>query len=112
MFTGADRKLEVFTQYYASLTTVLPIKNITSNFISAGVINFEDEEAIQQMTRSSEGSSFVLRKIANFLKAGQTNSFDRLLFIMEEYGGVSCEELANQIRKDLAGNTTGTAVKL
>jgi len=65
----ADRKLEVFTKYYSSLTSVLPIKNITSHLISAGVISFEDEEVIQQMTRSLEGSSLVLRKKASSLKA-------------------------------------------
>ena len=107
MFIGADRKLEVFTKYYASLTSVLPIKNITSHLISVGVISFEDEEVIQQMTRSSEGSSLVLRKIASSLKADQTKSFDMLLLTMEEHGGVSCDELANQIREELAQTTTG-----
>ena len=110
MFIGADRKLEVFTKYYASLTSVLPIKNITSHLISAGMISFEDEEVIQQMTRSSEGSSLVLRKIASSLKVGQTKSFDKLLLIVEEHGGVSCNELANQMRGELTQNTTGILI--
>ena len=92
--------MKVFTKYYASLTSVLPIKNITSHFISAGVISFEDEEVIQQMTRS-EGSSLFLRKIASSLKAGHTKSFDKLLCIMEEHGSMSCGELANQMREEL-----------
>ncbi|XP_065891851.1 uncharacterized protein [Dysidea avara] len=99
--SGAEKKLEVFTKYYASLTSTLPIKNLSSHFISGGVINFEDEEAIQQMARSSEGSSSVLRKIASSLKAGQTKSFDNLLSIMEQHGDVSCSELADQIREEL-----------
>ena len=107
-FIGADRKLEVFTKYYASLCSVLPMKNITSHFVSAGVISFEDEEVIQQMTRSSEGSTLVLRKIANSLKAGQMKTFGNLLSIMEQHGGVSCEELANQMRGELSVNTNGT----
>ena len=52
-------------------------------------------------------SSWVLKKIASSLKAGQTNSFDELLMIMEEYGDASCDELANQMREELAQNTTG-----
>jgi len=91
----------VFTKYYASLASTLPIKNFTSYFISGGVISFEDEEVIQQMARSSEGSSLVLRKIASALKAGQTRSFDHLLSIMELHGDLSCTELANQIKEKL-----------
>ena len=102
----------MFTKYYASLTSVLPIKNITSHLVSAGVISFEDEEVIQQMTRPSEGSSLVLRKIAGSLKAGQTKSFDKLLLIMEERGGVSCDELANQMRDDLKQTTGMTELLL
>jgi len=112
VFIEADRKLEVFTKYYASLSSVLPIKNITRHFISAGMISFEDEEVIQQMARSSEGSSLVLRKIASSLKAGQTKSLDNLLFIMEEHGGVSCNELANQMREELEQNITGMVIIL
>ena len=94
-------------KYYASLISLLPIKNIASHLISAGIISFEDEEVIQQMTRSSKGSSLVLRKIASSLKAGQAKSFDKFLLIIEEYGGVSCDELANQMRGELAQNTNG-----
>lgn len=91
----------MFTKYYASLTSTLPIKNFTSHFISGGVISFEDEEVIQQMARLSEGFSLVLRKIASSLKAGQTKSFDKLLSIMEQHGGLSCSELVANIREEL-----------
>ena len=104
--------MEVFTKYYSSLTSVLPIKSITSHLISAEMISFEDEEVIQQMTRSSEGSFLVLKKIASSLKVGQTKSFDKLLLIMEEHGGMSCNELANQMRGELTQNTTGILIKL
>ncbi|XP_065895596.1 uncharacterized protein [Dysidea avara] len=108
---GADRKLEVFTKYYASLSSVLPIKSITSHFISAGVISFEDEEVIQQMSSSLARSTLVLRKIASSLQAGQTKSFDKLLFIMEEHGGMPCDDLANQMRVELVQDMAGRIPK-
>ena len=92
--------MEVFTDYYASLTSILPIRNITSRLINERVISFEDEEEIKKISES-EGSSLVLRKVASSLRAGQTKSFDLLLSIMEEVGNVSCKELVNQMRKEL-----------
>ena len=79
----------------------MPIKSLTSYFVAEKIISFEDELVIQQTTRQSEAVSLVLRKITGSLEAGQTTSFDKLLIIMEQYGGISCEELANQMRQDL-----------
>lgn len=100
IFIGVAKKLEVFTKYYDKFTNVLPIRNISSHFVSAGIMSFEDEEAIQQSTSSSTFSQF-LRNIARSLEAGQTKSFDKLLFIMEKHGGISCKELVDQIRNEL-----------
>ena len=61
------------------------------------IITFE-EEGIQQVSVRSEAASIVLRKIASGLKAGFTGSFEKLLFIMQQYGDICCVELANEIK--------------
>ena len=99
--------LEVFTTHYSKLQNILPIKNLSGHFVSERIINFEEEQIIQQTVVQSQAASIVLRKIANSLKAGHTISFDKLLIIMKDCGGLCCEELANQIRGELSENTTG-----
>jgi len=82
----------------------LPIKSLSKYLVGEGIINFEDEEKIQQTSRQSEASSMALRKIAASLKA----SFDTLLSIMEQHGSVACVELVNQINGQLMQNIDGT----
>ena len=98
--------LEAFTNHYSKLQNILPVKNLSGHFISERIINFEEEQIIQTVGQS-QAATIVLRKIANSLQAGQTGSFDKLLNIMKDYGGLCCEELANQMRGELSENTTG-----
>ena len=56
--------------------------------MSERIITFEEEEEIQQVSVRSNAASVVLRKIAGSLKAGLTGSFEKLLFIMEQYGDI------------------------
>ena len=100
--------LEVFTNHYSKLQNILLVKNLSGHFVSERIINFEEEQIIQQTVGQSQAASIVLSKIANSLQAGQTRSFVKLLIIMKDYGGLSCEELANQMRGELSENTTGT----
>lgn len=96
----------MFTKHYASLINVLPIKNLSKYFVSEGIISFEDDEIIQQISVQSEATSLVLRKIATSLKIGQPKSFDTFLSIMEKYGNVTSGELANQMRGQLMKNVS------
>ena len=100
--------LEVFTNHYGKLQNILPVKNLSGHFVSERIINFEEEQIIQQTVGQSQAASIVLRKIANSLQVGQKRSFVKLLIIMKDHGGLSCEELANQMRGELSENTTGT----
>ena len=100
--------LEVFTNHYSKLQNTLPVKNLSGRFVSERIISFEEEQIIQQTVGQSQAASIVLRKIANSLQAGQKRNFVKLLIIMKDHGGLSCEELANQMREELSENTTGT----
>ena len=105
---GNDRALEIFINNYSKLQIIVPVKNLSGHLITERIINFEEEQNIHQAVGQSQAASIVLRKIANSLQAGQTKSFDKLLLIMREHGGLSCEELANQIRAELSENTIAT----
>ena len=104
--------LEVFTNHYSKLQNILPIKSLCGDLVCERIINFEEEQIIQQTVGQTQAASIVLRKIANSLQAGQTTSFDKLLSIMKDYGDLACKELANQIRGELSRNTTGMVIEL
>ena len=101
MFLIAKKKLEVFTDYYSKLVSVLPIKTLTSHLVTKRIISFEEEKEIRQASPESESTRLVLEKIVNSLQAGVACNFDELLFIMEHYGTIACEELASEIRLKL-----------
>ena len=93
--------MEVFTDYYSKLISVLLIETLTSHLVTKRIINFEEEEEIRQTPLESQSSCLVLKKIASSLQAGLAYGFDELLLIMEQYGNISCVELASEIRLKL-----------
>ena len=94
---GADKKLEAFTTNYSNLTSVLPIKSLTSYFVA------EKNYKLWRWT----GDSTNYQTIRGSVFGAQEDSWlpwswsDKLLIIMEQYGGISCEELANQMRQQI-----------
>ena len=100
--------LEVFIDHYAQLQDVLSVRDLSGHLISQRLINFEEEEIIQQAVRQSQAASIVLKKIADSLRVGHTISFDKLLMIMEDHGNMACNELANQMRRKLSEKSSGT----
>ena len=66
---------------------ILPVQSIAHNLISSRIITIDDEEEIKSIAKSKDKASFVLRKIARSLEVGLTQSFNKLLTIMEEHGG-------------------------
>ena len=83
------------------MVDVLPIKSLTQYFVKNEIINFDEEEIIQQTVGRSEAARIVLRKIGGSLKAYLTTSFDKLLHIIEQHGDTACVELANEMRQTL-----------
>ena len=96
-----EKKLEVFTDYYSKLMSVLPIKTLTSHLVTKRIISFEEEEEITQAPSQSQSTRLVLKKIASSLQAGLVCNFDELLLIMEQYGNLSCTELVSELRQKL-----------
>ena len=61
--------LEVFTNHYATLAQILPVKTLSPHFISEGIISFEEEQIIQQTAVQSQAAIVILRKIGTSLQA-------------------------------------------
>ena len=97
----AKRKLEIFTDYYSKLMSVLPIKTLTSHLVTKRIISFDEEEEIIQAPLQSQSTRLLLKKIASSLQAGFVCNFDELLLIMEQYGNLCCVELVSEIRQKL-----------
>ena len=74
--------LKVFPNHYSKLQNILSAKQLSSCFVTERVINFEEEQIIQETVGQTQAASIVVRKITNSLQAGQTRSFDRLWKIM------------------------------
>ena len=100
----------MFTNHYGKLKNVLPVKNLSGYLVSERIINFDEEEMIQQAPAQSQAASIVLKNIKNYLQARHTKSFDTLLIIMKDHGGLVCEELANQIKGELESTTGRIAI--
>jgi len=97
---GGINEFEIFTTYFNKLVNILPIQNVCHQLISSRIITVDDDEEIKGITRSKDKASFVLRKVARSLEVGLTQSFQKLLIIMEEHGG-DAAILASEIKNEL-----------
>ena len=94
----------MFTINYANLHNILPAKRLSVYFVSKQIITFSEKEEIERATGQDQAASVILRNIEKSLKAEQTKSFDELLSIMINHGGLDCEQLANQMKEELSQN--------
>lgn len=89
---------EVFHTFYAKLGNILPVvDNIYNKLVSEGVLNPSD---IQEITNFQK-SSVVLQKINSSLQAGKTDSFYRLLKVMDTSLNNDVKGLVNDVRRAL-----------
>ena len=77
-------------KYYADLTSVLFITDLSPEFVSAGIIlSIHEEEIIRNTLTTS------------YLEISHTRSFISMLDIMENKGTVAIAELAHKIKSEL-----------
>ena len=93
--------LEVFTEHYATLVETLPVKSLTSKFVSAKIIRFSEQEEILNGDTSEEKARRFLQYIVNPLKSGNSEAFLKMLDVIEKHGG-QYAHLAHNIRRDLS----------
>lgn len=97
---GSCKENKVLNTFFKKLVSILPIREISSELISAEIITIGDSDEIDIIARQSEKASYVLKKIARSINAGITRSFYQLLKVMEDYGG-DVATLASDIKRAL-----------
>ena len=93
--------LEVFTEHYATLVEALPVKSLAGKFVSENIIGFSDKEEILKGDTSDEKARRFLQHIVNPLKSGNSETFLKMLDVIEKHGG-QYTHLAHNIRRDLS----------
>ena len=88
-------------KYYADLTSVLFITDLSPEFVSAGIISIHEEEIIRNTLTTREKGVKFLRIISSHLEISHTRSFISMLDIMENKGTVAIAELAHKIKSEL-----------
>jgi len=95
----------VFRKFFHNLACMMPVNNITAKLISEEIIDFSEEQEIAHTIGAKQKAMYILRKISRSLDGGVTQSFDRLLCVLEECGG-DVTQLVSQIREELIAAST------
>ena len=99
--------LEVLIDNYSKLIH-LNFRAFCHDLVTVRIINADDNQNIQRTTDDHGVAALVLDKIDRSLKLGFTVLFESFLTILENVDDICCNKLANQMRGELSGNTTGT----
>ena len=91
----------VFIKYYADLTKVLFISELSPEFVSAGIISFDEEKMIRNAPTSMEKARNFSEIILSHIDINHTGSFVDMLDIMERKGNMAVADLARKIKSEL-----------
>ena len=83
------------------------IDDLLKYFISANIINTDDQREIFAKARLTKKVSLLLNHISGPLEAGDTKPFRMMLDIMEKHGNASTKTLAIFVKSCLMTNTEG-----
>ena len=93
-----NHELKLFTKYYPQLcNTLTDIDNLLPHFVQHRVITVNDLEEISATASSRRKVQKLLIHISGPLRAGNIEVFYTMLRIMEKYGHLATQQLANQI---------------
>ena len=93
---------EVLSTHYSKLcNTLTDIENLLPHFVDEDIIKFQDLEEINAIVPSTKKVQRLMVHISGPLRAGNTEVFYIMLRIMEEYGHLATQQLADQIRRSL-----------
>ena len=110
-------ELQVLTNQYKTLCTVLPVDELIPDLITKRVISFEDEEVIvNKQTRYQKAQVLLKEFIVRDVRVGNVSKFYKFLDVLKK--NEKCSFLAENIMKDLGAagttqwNTTQDAYNL
>jgi len=104
-----NKEYKIFLHYYGKLAQTLPITTLCHHFVTKNVITASEVEEIHALPTSSRKAIYILRKISDSLKAGQTNTFDLFLSVIKDHGNVDSIQLVSLIKKEI-GSAAGKLV--
>ena len=101
LYTIGD-ELRVFKKYYNDMMEIIPITSLSGYLGSVNIITPSEDEEVTSPAIPTEKVRTLLLKMSGSLEAGQTESFYRLLDILENFGNKDCSKLASKMRKEIS----------
>ncbi|XP_065905030.1 uncharacterized protein [Dysidea avara] len=102
--------MDVFTDFYEQLVASLPMKDaiFRAKLTQKGLMHSELKATVNSMPTEIQGAQLFLNSIVKALSIGYTESFEKLLLVMEEFRCASLQKLARGIRKRLMEGDRGS----
>jgi len=100
-----NKEYKTFRHYYGKLAQTLPIITLCHHFVTKNVITTNEVEDIHALPTSSRKAVYILRKISDSLGAGQTDTFNLFLSVVEEHGNVDSVQLVSQMKQEIRSGT-------
>ena len=97
-------ELQVLTDHYKTLCTVLPVDELIPELITKRIISFEDEEIILSKQTRNQKAQVLLKVIVRDGRVGNASKFYKFLDVIRN--NVKCSFLAERIIKDLGAAGT------
>ena len=98
----------MFKCYYVRLIK-LKFKRLCPQLVTARIIKPRDEEIIRKTKDDSKVASRILDNIQRSL-ASDTQLFEAFLTVLKEDDDLCLNELADDMRREISENTTGTII--
>ena len=113
--TDQSKVAEIFTKYYLALCkTLTDIDSLLPHLKEKNIIsinNLEEMNAVIPSTKKIKVQK-LMTHISGPLRAGNTEVFYNMLKIMEEYGNQATQQLASDIRIQIANGKLTTVGQL
>lgn len=90
----------VFIEYYSKILGSLSVSTVCPHLVSEKIISHKEETEILSSVQT-EAPRLLLGKIYCKLNAGLTQSFYKLLDILDDHGNIDCQGVIADIRKKL-----------
>ena len=83
----------------------MPVATLSPHLIGKNVITTREAEELRTISTSVRKAAYVLRKISASLQAGQTQTFDIFLMIIEEHGNAASIEVVSEMKSEIESFT-------
>ena len=90
---------EVFSEHFADLCYgITDIDSLLPHFVTERIINANDVEQINAKVTTTDKMKALISHISSPLHVGYNKPFESMLQIMEEYGNITTQKIAKNIK--------------